>query len=298
MNKTLKNLILKELCPDGVWHLTDVMKSVLRHQISQLPKRTISDNETRYPNTPSGMRAFLEVFFTRHFLQIQNSLLDYIVSRDFLEIVSSGNIQILDVGSGPAVASLAITDLLSCILNYLVDTGKYPKHRILKVNYVFNDTEAICLGTGIRMLSNYLKIQKSYHGRIINSHTVSINRAFPDNMRQLQRIKHNIGAFDIVTFSYVVIPLNEDNSFNNLIDGLLESEELCSRNGVVLILQDRFRESLIKQIGKAISVSTNKEKMIQQIYPNRNAGETHEYSYYVCLYNPDKKGVIRQSYVA
>jgi len=298
MNKTLKSLILKELCPDGIWKLTDVMKSVLRRQISQLPKRTVSENETRYPTTPSGMRAFLDVFFARHFLQVQNSLLDYIVSWDFLDIVSSGHLRILDIGSGPAVASLAITDLLTCILEYLINIGKYPKHGILKITYVLNDTETICLGAGRHMLSRYFKIKNAHQDRVINSQTMSINNAFPINMRQLRRIKHNIGAFDIITFSYVVIPLNEDNGFNNLIDGFLNVEEFCSRNGVMLILQDRFRESLIRRIGKAIGVSTHKEEMAQQIYPDRDTGQTHEYSYYSCLYNPDKKGVTGRSYVA
>ncbi len=298
MNETLKNLIIEELCPDGVWQLTDVVKSVLKRQILQLPQRKVSEDETRYPTTPSSMRAFLDVFFARHFLQIQNSLINYIVSLDFLDIVSSGSIQILDIGSGPAVASLAITELLSCIIDYLVHIGKYPKHRSLKITYVLNDTATICLGTGRHMLSHYFKIKNAHQGRIVNGQTMSINNAFPDNMRQLQRIKNNIGAFDIITFSYVVIPLNEDNGFNNLISGLLSIEEFCSRNGVILILQDRFRESLIRRIGKAIGVSTHKEEMAQQIYPDRNTSETHEYSYYSCLYNPDNKGVAGRSYVA
>jgi len=293
MNKTLKNLILKELCPDGVLQLTDVMKSVLIRQISQLPQRTVSDNETRYPTTPSGMRAFLDIFFTRHFLQIQNSLLDYMVPFDFLEIVRSGHLKILDIGSGPAVASLAITDFLAYILDYLVHNGEFPKHRMLKITYVLNDTAAICLGTGTHMLSNYFKIQNANHFKITNNQTISINNAFPNNMSQLRRSKNNFSAFDMITFSYVVIPLNEDNGFNNLIDGLFNSEELCSRNGIMLILQDRFRESLIKRIGKAIGVPTNNKEITQQIYPDRNAHEIHKYSYYSCLYNPSNKSIAR-----
>jgi hypothetical protein len=83
-----------------------------------------------------------------------------------------------------------------------------------------------------------------------------------------------------------------------LIDGLLSVEEFCSRNGAMLILQDRFRESLIRRIGKSLGVSTRKEEMTQRIYPDRNTDETHEYLYYSCLYNPDRKGVTGRSYVA
>ncbi|TSA56406.1 MAG: hypothetical protein D4R45_00880 [Planctomycetaceae bacterium] len=80
MNKTLKNLVLKDLCPDGIWQLTDVMKSVLRYHISRLPNKKVSEDETCYPQSPASMRAFLVKFLVRHYLQTQNSLLDYMIS--------------------------------------------------------------------------------------------------------------------------------------------------------------------------------------------------------------------------
>ena len=98
MNRTQKNLVLKDLCPDGIWQLTDVMKSVLRYHISRLPNRKVSEDETRYPQSPADMRAFLVKFFVRHYLQIQNSLLDYMTSKDFLETIEDRHLRILDVG--------------------------------------------------------------------------------------------------------------------------------------------------------------------------------------------------------
>lgn len=85
MNRLLKNLVLKDLRPDGIWQMTDVMKSVLRYHISRLPNRKVSEDETRYPQSPASMRAFLVKFFVRHYLQIQNCLLDYMISQDFAE---------------------------------------------------------------------------------------------------------------------------------------------------------------------------------------------------------------------
>ena len=119
MNGTLQDLVRKELCPDGVWRLTDVMKSLLRYQISQLPKAKVTEDETRYPQSVAGMRAFLVKFFARHYLHTQNSLVDYMTSQDFVEVIRSGKLRILDVGSGPAVACLAITDMIACILEHL-----------------------------------------------------------------------------------------------------------------------------------------------------------------------------------
>ena len=82
MNTTLQYSILKELCPERIWQLTDAMKLTLDYQISRLPRRTVSDLETRYPTTLAEMRAFLEVFFTRHLFQVQNSLIDYMTSEN------------------------------------------------------------------------------------------------------------------------------------------------------------------------------------------------------------------------
>jgi len=35
MNRTLQNLVQKELCPDGIWQLTDVMPSQHNFTISR-----------------------------------------------------------------------------------------------------------------------------------------------------------------------------------------------------------------------------------------------------------------------
>ncbi|UCF00081.1 MAG: hypothetical protein JSV82_03165 [Planctomycetota bacterium] len=54
----------------------------------------------------------------------------------------------------------------------------------------------------------------------------------------------------------------------------------------------------MRRIGKTIGVSTHKEKLTQQVYPDKNTSGTHTYTYYSCLYNPDSRNAIRQNYVA
>jgi len=44
-------------------------------------------------------------------------------SQDFLETIEDRHLRILDIGSGPAVTSLAITDMLTCVLRHLRDEG-------------------------------------------------------------------------------------------------------------------------------------------------------------------------------
>lgn len=289
MNQALKSYILKELCPDGTWHLTDVMKSVLRYQISHLPKKQVSEDETRYPKSPAGMRAFLVKFFTRHYLQTQNSLVTYMTSEDFLDIIRSGHLQILDIGSGPVVTSLAITEMLSYILDYLKDKGEWLNGKKVSINYVLNDTSNICLGIGQCMLASYFQIRRKYYRGIIHSRTVSIGKSFPENLNQLRRIKFNMGTYDITTLSYITNVLIEDKGLRELVNGILNIEKLCSSHGQILILQDKFQETLIRRISRAIGISSREEESTQQIYPERNTSETYTYSYYSCLYAPNKK---------
>lgn len=295
MNKTLKKIVLKELCPDGTWRLTDVMKSALKLQLSRLPRGEVSEDERRYPTTPVGMRAFLVRFFTRHILQTQNSLLDYMISEDFLEIIRHGTLRILDIGSGPAVASLAISDMLGCILRYIGEEENWPMDKRLDMDYVLNDTSGICLGTGQRMLADYFRILGRNARPIVRGSTISIQRAFPDNMRQIRRIMLNSGFFDITILSYVVSPLDEHAGLDGLFAGLRNLETLCSRRGRIVILQDKYETKLMGQIGRALGEPSLRKESRQEIFPIRNIKEIYTYWYYCCLYSPATKLIARQS---
>ena len=191
MSSRLRNFVQNELCPNGEWKLSDYMKSALERQMSRLPEATVSETEIRYPTTFAGMRAFLDVFFTRHYFQVQDSLLDYMVSDEFMDSLTTGKLQILDIGCGPAVASLAITDMLGYILKYIRYMGGLPKVRFLSITYVLNDTSGICLGTGQRMLTDYFRVCRAYNMR---PRTICIQDPFPSNMKQLRRIRNNLGC--------------------------------------------------------------------------------------------------------
>ena len=289
MNRTLKKLVLKDLCPDGIWQLTDVMKSVLRYHISRLPNRKVSEDETRYPQSPADMRAFLVKFFVRHYLQTQNSLLDYMISQDFLETIRDRHLRILDIGSGPAVTSLAITDMLACVLRHLRDEGDRSGNKII-VDYILNDISGFCLGTGQQMLTDYFRICARRSSQITHGQIFRLEKAFLKNMNQLRRINCKLGSYDIATLSYVVSPLNENTNFKDLVNSLLNVESLFSRNGRILILQDKFQPAIMRQISRALGISRQKEESTQEVYPKRNTNETYTYSYYCCLYPPAKKG--------
>lgn len=291
------NLLLQEFRPNGIWQLSDLIKSILRRQISCLPKGNVSEDETRYPKSPVAMRAFLIKFFCRHYFQIQNSLFKYITSQDFYNIIRLGHLRIFDVGSGPAVTPLAITDMLNCYIKCLEKTGEWPKGKRVKVDYILNDTCSLCLGTGKHMLAKYFQ-NNNCHRRIIRGQTISIQKDFPDNLSQLQRIWLNIGKYDVVTFSYVINAMNEEKGFKNLVLGLFNIENLCNYSGRILILQDRFQARFIKKISRALGISYNIEKTVQQIYPKRNMCDFFTYLHFCCLYIPTQKITMRQHVVA
>ena len=295
MNKKLKKLVLKELCPDGTWHLTDVMKSTLKLQLSRLPRGEVTEDERRYPKTPVGMRAFLVRFFTRHILQTQNSLLNYMISEDFIEIIRHGNLRILDIGSGPAVASLAISDMLKYILRNIREEENWSMDKRLDMDYVLNDTSSICLGTGQRMLADYFRIIGRQAGAMVRGRTISIQRAFPDNMHQIRRIMLNLGFYDIIILSYVVSPLDEHAGLSDLLAGLRDIETFCSRRGRVVILQDKYEKTLMGQIGRALGEPCRRKESRQEIFPIRNIKEAYTYWYYCCLYSPVTKYIATQN---
>lgn len=273
------------------------MKSVLKYQISRLPNKKVSKDETRYPRNPADMRAFLVKFFVRHYLQTQNSLLDYMTSQEFLETIEDRHLRIIDIGSGPAVTSLAITDMLVCVLRHLREKGYRSRHKVI-VDYTLNDISGFCLGTDQQMLTDYFRIYARRSSHVILGQIFRLEKAFPKNMNQLRRIKNKLGSYDIATLSYVVSPLNEYTSFKDLVDGLLNMESLFSRYGRILILQDKFQSAIMKKISRALGTSMQKEESTQEVYPKRNINETYSYSYYNCLYSPTKKGSADQKFVA
>jgi len=280
MTESYESQIRYSLCPAGVWHLSDIMKNVLRRQITRLPNGEVSEEEAMYPNTASGMRTFLEVFFSRHYFQVQNSLLDYVDSDDFGEILEEGEVRILDIGCGPALGVLAVTDMLMCLL----ENQNRPGQHAIRFVYVLNDTSKICLAVGQRMLDEYLALCNARNAGIGEHKILTLSNDFPDNTRQLERMVKNYETFHLVMFSYVVRPLEDENGITSLANDIVGTENLCDPHGRILILQDQYRESLMRALGRQIKASVESKELTQEISPNRGTGDT--YSYFQCLYQP------------
>lgn len=213
MSSKLRETVEAKLCPDGQWQLSRLVESLLRRKINSLPKRKVTEEETRYPLDFAGMRAFLETFFARHYFQVQNSLLDYMTSGEFVNLYKSGRLNILDIGSGPAVSSLAIINMLNEIIGCIEDKYSFRRLDKVHVNIVLNDIVKVCLGTGKELLQSYFK---SLRCDLSKKMILPLDKEFPSNIKQLGRIASNYSKFDLVILSYVIIPLSEEDNMGTI----------------------------------------------------------------------------------
>lgn len=286
VGENLRETILAELCPEGVWVLDETVKSMLRRKISGLPEREVSEENARCPQDRAGMRAYLETFFVRHFFQIQNSLVNYVASRDFEIAIRSGQLNILDIGSGPGVASLAISDMLGRTL--LADSHGVTLHapRAMRISHVLNDTSAICLGTARQMVADYTKKWSRSQAGLSDCPILAMGEGFPRNLTRISRVARAVGGFDIVFLSYVVRVLADSDGLNGVVNAIKDVGRFCKPHGRVLIVQDRFRESLLRCIARECPAKCNEQQVSQKIYPERGTCETNTYTYYDCLYAP------------
>ncbi|MCK5563807.1 MAG: hypothetical protein KAJ07_01055 [Planctomycetes bacterium] len=281
----LYDSVKQELCPDGNWKLRKPVKDILHGFLNRLPCRNVSEEEMRYPTNPSGMRAFLDIFFARHYFQIQDSLIGHMTSDDFVAHLYDGQFNILDIGSGPSVASLAITDMLACIIQHLSESSINVSSKKIRINYILNDTSGISLAVGKDILKKYFELSRKDRIGISNGMALTLEKKFPLNMDQLNRIQNNLGPYKIINLSYVVKPLFEQMKSTEVKGSLYEIENLCDPKGKVLIVQDKFSKSVIHKAASLVGRSCEKRKLTQCTYSSRNENEFYSYEYYICSYS-------------
>jgi len=279
------------------WCLTDSVRSVLDRQIAHLPKRAVPDHEIRYPVDRESMRAFLETFFTRHLFQVQNSLIDDFASPDFQETVRSRPLRVFDSGSGPAIASLGIMDLFNCTVDAIGSSRLSLGSCRGRTVHVLNDSSRICLATGTQMLVDYFQYSREHGSPASEGRVFTLQTEFPGNVNQIYRLALALGGYDIVILSYVMNPLAEKYGLQSLVTAVKRLEHLCTSNGRLLIVQDRFQERLVRTLSRMLDVPYRKRTVIQEIYPCRGRNETYTYTYCESLYMPRRKDIVRPSCV-
>ena len=293
MNEISNESACMALYPNGMYELSAIVKSALDREITGLPRGETSEHGTRYPTDATSMRAFLEIFFTRHFFQLQNSLIAYATSVDFSETIQCGRLRILDIGSGPAVASLSLIDAIDRRMRD-ADSSLSQRYGSLHMTHVLNDTSTVCLATGQRMLTACLRGSDQSTSPACRPQIFALSSAFPGNLHQLRHLASFLGGFDLVILSYVLRPLIENGNLRTLASGLGILEQFCTPRGRMLIIQDKFQEQLVRRLARMIGVKCHEQTLTQEIYPPRGSNGTCTYTYYDCLYAPRRAACLRE----
>jgi hypothetical protein len=274
-DQNLRAAIQEALAPNGVWELQGNMGPLFSGSIARLPKGDVSDEERRYPTTKTGLRAFMDGFFARHYFQVQDSLLDFFASPAFSAIVRRGTLHIADVGCGPSVASLAILNMAS-VATQLV-SGASRASGPLTVHVTLNDTSDVCLDEGRSLLNDYSRYLANpvRVGRVL-----PLSTPFPKSLVQLRRITGMTMPFDVCCLGYVLIPLTEQIGTSATAEGIRQLARTGNtRDGQLLLTQDKFREELHGDICQALRISGEMVDLKQRVYDSQNQNEEQTYTY-------------------
>ena len=267
-----------EIVPDDIWTLDNQLEKILKRQISSLPSSSNSSKyEYKYPEDKANLRGFLDRLFARHFFQVQNAILQQDTFERLVSAVQRRNITVADIGCGPAVASMAILNLVSnvcCKLN-----------RNIHVNIILNDISVEALAVGRKMLDTYAKHLYGISGLKF----LVLDTPFPDSMIQLRRISNMLDPYDICCLPYVLDLVKEDSSYENIRQRLEMLAGFCKPTGFILNLQDKFRESFARRIGHLLKASVNKLNLRQKIYDSTNSCDEYSYDYFRIAFFPDQK---------
>ncbi len=286
MANNLYRFVKNQLCHNDEWHVGDTIKDLISNSVRALPKRTVSQHETRYPRTPEGMRAFLMKFFSRHYLQLQTCLMEFLCSDEFVfRLISNRRLRILDVGAGPAVLGLAVADMVKTIMDALRELKTPRVIQPVRIDYILNDTERICILTGKHLLKRYLSYPDVARS-LSDSVVIDVAKEFPANVPRLSRIGMHFGGYDLISFSYVVGVLNETVGFESLIKGMKEIGTSTTPGGRVLILQDKFQSTLMSKLAQRLYVGSRTGECQQELFSKDSDRERQTYSFRYCLYTP------------
>ena len=232
---------------DQVLEFTPLVENVWSEELKGLPAGEASKMQKRYPTTPEGMGTFLRTLYPRHYFQVQESLADA-VQQPWLESAArQGEINIVDIGSGPAVASLAITDLVIRELKTL-SIGK-P----VEFNYLLNDTSSICLETGARMIDRYfLHKRAGSRGpgiRATKGQVLTLPDPFPASYQAIQEHCGEGNRYHFLCAGYLLDPMNENMDLSRAANCICSLRQFANPGGgSLLVLQDRFHSNLAQQI--------------------------------------------------
>ncbi|MBL7215942.1 MAG: hypothetical protein ISS71_09720 [Phycisphaerae bacterium] len=285
---SIKKKVLEDLCPDGVWQLSEPLETMVNKTIRKLPKKEVTTQERRYPTTHEGMRACLDGFFARHFFQVQDAALNRVVSEDFLPLLKKGRVRILDIGAGPGVTTLGVVDVLRSVIQSAQIT------RPVVFDCVFNDPCQLCLSYCRHFSNRYFQ---RFKDQVLPGQMISVAEPFPECGPHLDRIAQLAGKFDIILLSYILDPLFESYDKEQLKKGFEKLQRHTGSRGFVVAVQDRFHERFIRKAAGMLETRVKFHTLKQKIYSEENSNDFQNY-YFFSTIKDNQSAVVKPKFLA
>ena len=266
-----------EIRPNEMWVLPLAIENLVKNEIRTLPLKEVSEQEGRCPTTSAGMRFFLDHFFVQHYFQIQNAIIKYLVSEYALEQINHNRLRVLDIGAGPAVGVLAITEIIRTIIRE--SNLIYPP---IQVEYVCVEPSEICRSTGLKMASRYFAHLHFENKTEFRVHLSDISIPFPDCLDELKPLSQNKADFQVILLSYVLNPLFDTYRIEDIQNGIEQLKSMLAPYGEILVIQDRFSEDKIEITASMLGTEMEEQELTQKVYSAYMDRDTQSYHYCVC----------------
>ena len=237
--------------------------------------------QKRYPTTPEGMASFLRSLYPRHFLQVMQSVSDVMREPSFRKVLGKDEFNIIDIGSGPAVASLAITDMV---------IQQLPKSRMLKplkFNYILNDTSPLCLETAERMLDRYfLRQRTACKSRAVHAEkgkVVCLTEPFPKSFDHIRNVCSEGFCYDFLCAGYLLAPVHGNLDLSRAAHCIASMKQFSHPSGGhFLMLQDKFHGDLARQVSYLVGSKLEKFSSRQRAYASTDTDAVRSYTCFRC----------------
>jgi len=195
---------------------------------------------------------------------------------------SKNALHLLDVGCGPATASLAVTDLLNSLL--VIPELVTPWNDLF---YTFNDTSEAGLLAGVTLLGNFRRrslLTRNPRAALRIHDPETIVAAFPESAERISIPRHRPEAprDSMLIMSYVVGPLVEKEGVHSIARGIRKIVMSDERRTMgLMLIEDQFHEKQLRSLARELELRVEERTLSLKTYWAENHHEIYTYRYYV-----------------
>jgi hypothetical protein len=179
---------------NGVWRPSDFLRSFLIQAKRRYPQPASAD-EAPWPNDDSGVAQNLTYLFPGHSLKMSHILCSVLGDHDSLHYLSQAReLTIVDLASGPGMASIATVDFLLQVLKARLLNRNAP----LYISFLLNDLKSACLEAAIENVKLVSKLLASERQPLRVGHVETFEGSLTGILPFLD---HERTTFDLLCFA-------------------------------------------------------------------------------------------------